>query len=487
MLSISLALVFLVLALFGAAAPLAAQDPLADALYVHPSKLTFPPLKLHPPKAERVVLGNGMVVHLLEDHELPLISLGAIVKVGAWLDPDDKLGLAELTGAVMRSGGTASMTADQMNDELEFIAASVETGIRQRSGRASMQVLTKDLDVGLKIFADVLMHPVFAQDKLDIRKQQMLEAIRRRNDEPAPIASRYLNNKVYLGHPYGRIATLETVDAVTRDDLIAFHKRYFAPNNMILGVAGDFDKKQLLAKLEAAFSDWPKGEPVADPPAVPFDPKPGVFVVEKDVPQANLRLGHLGVLKKDPDVFALEVMDFILGGSGFTSRMMREIRSNRGLAYSVGSYFSAGQERGVFGMYCETKSKTTLQAIDAMKDIFRKMTEAPVSEEELKIARDSIQNSFVFQFQSAGQIVSQAISLEYEGLPPDYLEIYNEAIGKVSAQDVMAAAKRHLLPEKLTVVVVGKQAEFDKPLSTLGPVQVIPPEDFSAFDKRKGK
>jgi predicted Zn-dependent peptidase len=243
-------------------------------------------------------------------------------------------------------------------------------------------------------------------------------------------------------------------------------------------VAGDFDKKQLLAKVKAAFSDWPKGEPVADPPAVPFEPKPGVFVVEKDLPQATVRMGHLGVLKKDPDVFALEVMDFILGGSGFTSRMMRELRSNRGLAYSVGSYFSAGQERGSFGMYCDTKSKTTLQAIDAMKEIFCKMTEAPVAEEELTIARDSIRNSFVFQFQSAGQIVSQAIALEYEGLPPDYLELYNEAIGKVTAQEVMDVAKRHLLPDKLTIVVVGKQAAFDKPLSTLGPVEVIPPEEF---------
>ncbi|MBI2944146.1 MAG: insulinase family protein [Candidatus Wallbacteria bacterium] len=456
----------------------------AEELWVHPSKMAVPPLVLTPPKAERVVLENGMVVHLLEDHELPIVRVSATVKAGSWLDPDEKLGLAEIAGAVMRTGGTRSMTGDDMNETLEFMAAGVETSIGSRSGGASLDVLAKDLDAGLKIFSEVLMFPAFAADKVELRKKQVMEGIRRRNDEPGPICAREFGKVLYAGHPFGRVNSLDTVDRITRDDLVAFHKKYFFPNNLIVGVAGDFKRDELLSKLKALFSDWPKGQPPADPPDVPFDPKAGVYFVEKDVPQASIRIGHLGIKKSDPDYFAIDVMNFILGGSGFTSRLMREIRSNQGLAYSVGSYFSAGQELGSFGMVCQTKSSTTARCIEEMKKLAAQLTSEPVTEEELKIARESILNSFVFEFQSSGQIVGQAVSLEYNKLPPDYLQIYKEAISKVTAADILRVAKKHLLSDRQTVTVVGKAADFDKPLSTFGPVKVLPLEDFSEFDKK---
>ncbi|MBI3891109.1 MAG: insulinase family protein [Candidatus Wallbacteria bacterium] len=456
----------------------------AEELWVHPSRLPVPPLEMHPPKAERVVLDSGMIVYLLEDHELPIVNVHATVKTGGWLDPDDKLGLADITGAVMRTGGTRKMTGDEMNETLEFIAAGVETSIGTRSGGASLDVMSKDLDKGLEIFSEVLMFPVFAQDKVDLRKKQVMEGIRRRNDEPGPICSREFGKLLYAGHPFGRVNSLDTIDRITRDDLVAFHKKYFFPNNIIMGVAGDFQKDKMLAKLKSLFSDWKKGEPPADPPEVPFDPKAGVFFVEKDVPQANIRMGHLGIKKKDPDFFALEVMNFILGGSGFTSRLMREIRSNQGLAYSVGSYFSAGQELGSFGMASQTKSKTTAKCIAEMQKIAAKMTQEPVTAEELKTARESILNSFVFEFQSSGQIVGQAVSLEYTKLPPDFLEIYKDKISKVTADDVLRVSKKHLFPDKLTLVVVGKSSDFDKPLSGFGAVETLPNEDFTEFDKK---
>ncbi len=461
------------------------RQPPAPPAWPHPSKMPVPPLEFKPPKPERIVLENGMIIHLLEDHELPILTMSAVIKVGGWLDPDDKLGLADITGAVMRTGGTKSMTGDQMNETLEFIAGSVETSIGSRSGGASMNVMSKDTDQGLKIFADVLMNPAFAEDKVQLRKAQVMEAIRRRNDEPGPIGSREFTKALYKGHPFGRINSLDTTDRITRDDLVAFHKKYFFPNNIILGIAGDFKKDEILTKVKAAFSDWPKGTPPADPPEVPLTYLPGVYHVEKDVPQTSIRIGHLGILKKDPDYFAIEVLNFILGGSGFTSRLMREIRSNLGLAYSVGSFFSAGQERGAFGMVCQTKTKTTGQSIAAMKEIAAGMTQAPVSPEELKIARESILNSFVFEFQSSGQIVGQAVSLEYQGLPPNFLEIFKDQIAKVTAEDVLRVAKAHMFPDKLTMVIVGKASDFDKPLSTFGNVIELPLEDFTDFDKRK--
>ncbi len=453
----------------------------------HPRELPVSPLEFKPPVSERVVLSNGMVVHLLEDHELPLFSLTATVKVGSWLDPDDKVGLAGISGAVMRTGGTGSMTGDEMNEKLEFIAGSVEVGIGLRSGSAGLSVMSKDTDVGLEIFADVLMNPAFDEKKVDLRKNQVMESIRRRNDEPGPIARRHFKNRIYDGHPYGRIATLESVDSITREDLIAFHDRHFFPKNVILGVAGDFERDVILAKIEKAFDGWEQREVVADPPAVPFKLESGIYHLEKDVPQANIRLGHLGILKKNPDVFAITVMNFILGGSGFTSRLMREIRSNMGLAYSVGSFFSAGQELGVFGMSCQTKSATTAKSIQAMKNIAAQMTREAVTPEELKTAKDSILNSFVFQFESSRQIVGQAVSIEYQGLPTNWLELYKEEVSRVTAEDILRVAKKHLHLDKLIMIVVGKAADFDKPLSSFGAVNELQPEDFSAFDAAKAE
>lgn len=447
------------------------------------SSIKFRPLSFNPPRPDRVVLDNGMILHLLEDHELPLFGAHAVIKTGSVYEPDDRLGLAGLTGTVMRTGGTKTRSADEINEALEFIAGSVEVGIGQRSGSASVSVLAKDIDLGLTLFADVLRNPAFADEKIELHRQQIIEAIRRENDEPRPIARREFNSLVYAGHPFGRRRTLETVGAITKDDLIAFHEKYFFPNNIILGVHGDFERETLLAKLNELFGDWePRKEPIPDPPDVEKSFAPSTHLARKDVPQTAIRLGHLGVKKEDPDYFALQVMNFILGGSGFTSRMMREIRSNRGLAYSVGSFFTGGQELGVFGAVCQTKAESTLETLAAMKELIGEIREAPVSEEELRTARESILNSFVFQYESIAQIVNQQVSLEYEGLPPDWLETYKESISKVTAEDVQRVAREHLHPEALITVLVGNPDLWEGDIATLGEVQEIELRDYSKDD-----
>ena len=437
----------------------------ADDLLMHPSKLVPPPLTYKPTRPKRIELKSGMIVYLLEDHELPLVYLRAVARTGSYLEPDDKLGLTDVCGAVMRTGGTEKMTGDQIDDELEYVAGSVETWIGEESGGATLNVLKKDFDRGLEIFTDVLTRPVFDQKKIDLRKNQIIEGIRRRNDQPGEITRREWKRMIYAGHPFGRISTIKSVSGITRQDLVDFHKKYFFPNNVILTASGDFTEAELVAKLEKAFTGWePRSEKIPAAPEVALKYEPSLNHIQKKIPQTNIRMGHLGVTKADPDWYALEVMDNILGSGGFVSRMTREVRSNRGLAYSVGTAVTGGRTRGVFLASCQTKSQSTVETMNLMKSIIKDMQEKPVAPEELKIAKESILNSFVFQFTSSYGIATQQADLEYLGLPADWLENYREKVAAVDADAVIAVAKKHLQPDKMTILIVGDSAQFEKPL-----------------------
>ena len=451
-----------------------------DDLLLHPSKIVPPPLKFKPDRPKRLVAPNGMIVYLLEDHELPLVYLRAMVRTGSYLEADDKVGLTDLVGTVMRTGGTEKMTGDQIDEELEYVAGSVETFVGDESGGASLNILKKDFDRGLEIFADVLTHPVFDQKKIDLRKHSMMEAIRRRNDNPGDITRREWRRLVYAGHPFARISTMKSVASITRQDLVDFHQKYFFPNNVILTATGDFTEAELMAKLEKAFAGWkPREEKIPPAPEVALKFAPSLNHIQKKIPQTNIRMGHLGVTKSDPDWYALEVMDNILGSGGFVSRLMREVRSNRGLAYSVGSAVTGGRTRGVILASCQTKVASTVETMTLMTEIIKGMQEKPVTPEELKIAKDSILNSFVFQFTSSYGIATQQADLEYLGLPPDWLETYRDKIAAVDADAVMAVAKKHLHPDQMTIMVVGDSAKFDKPLTTLGEPKELPLTDWT--------
>ena len=438
-----------------------------------PRTMTFPPLSFEIPRAERVQLKNGMVVYLLENHELPLVNVSAYVKTGSIYEPADKVGLAGITGAVMRSGGSQDIPPEKLDAELEFMASSIETSIGAENGTASFACLAKNIDRTMELFAQVLMHPAFREDRLTLAKNGTIDALRRQNDDPKAIAERELARAVYAGHPLGSHPTIASVSSITRDDLVAFHRRFFRPEGMILAVSGDFDRKKFLAQLEKAFAGW---EPSAEPlPAVaqPTEVKPELLYAPKEVSQTVIRMGHLGIDKDNPDLYAIRVMDFILGG-GFTSRLTTEIRSNLGLAYNVDSYFDVGRRfPGTFRAETETKTEATVRVIDLMKQIITGMTKAPVSDQELALAKDSIVNSFIFGFTKPEMVVTQRARLEFFGYPAGYLENYRKNIATVTKDDVLRVARKYLQPERLTVVVVGEGARFDKPLSTLGPVREI--------------
>lgn len=450
----------------------------------HPSELTYKSINLTPPVPEKTVLENGMVIYMLEDHELPLFSINAVIKTGSIYEPEDKTGLAGITGTVMRSGGTTAMSWEEIDERLEFIAGSVETGIGSNSGSASLSVLKKDIDEGLKIFADVLMHPVFEQGKVDLVKKQMLESIRRENDNPGRVAGREFRQLLFQGHPYGRKTTIESVSSIKREDLIAFHKKYFHSNNIMLGISGDFDKKEILEKIKSAFKGWGKKEiNFPEVPPVKDSVAKSVNYIYKDVKQSVIRLGHMGLEMKNPDHYAVILMNYILGGGSFQSRMMKDIRNDRGLAYSVWSYFQLGmRDIGIFASGSGTKLQSTITVIKRMNDIVREMREHPVSDIELRDAKEYRINSFVFKFTSTSQIVNRFVTLDYYGLPTNYLETYLKNIRAVTKDDILRVAKKYLKPEQMVTLVVGNKEEFEEPLSTFGPVNEIELKDYGKLN-----
>jgi len=441
----------------------------------HPRKLRYEPLHFKPPKPTRKVLGNGMVVYLLEDHRLPVVSAHFKIRTGRIYDPADKVGLAELTGAVLRTGGTETRSGDEIDELLDSLAASIETGIYTEEGWANFWTMSKDLDKTLPILADILRRPRFADDKIDLQKKAMAEAVRRRNDVPGEIVSREFNHLVYASsRAWAREPTLETLKRIKRDDVVAFYKRYFAPNNIIAGFAGDFDSDKLLVRLENLFGDWPRKD-VAFPKIPPLADRnePSVNYVHKNIPQSYIQLGHLGMRRHDPDYFAAQVMNYILGTGGFTSRLTSEIRSNRGLAYSVGAALTEGTDRGRFVGWCQTKASSTHQAISLMLDIIRRMATDPISDDEMAKAHSALVNRFVFRFETSQRTVNEYIRLEYYGYPKDYLDTYIDKIRAVTKDDVRRVARKYIHPDQMIIVVVGDKARFDKPLDDLGPVHKI--------------
>ncbi|HEY3308275.1 MAG TPA: pitrilysin family protein [Desulfuromonadaceae bacterium] len=447
----------------------------AEAGRANPRNMTFPELDFVIPTAERVVLECGMPVYLLRDPELPIVNISAMVRTGSVYEPATKSGLAALTGSVMRSGGAAGLSPEKMDDELEFMASSVESSINSDIGMVSMTSLTKNFSRTLKIFRDVLLMPGFDEQRIKIGRQHLIEGIRRQNDDPKEIAGREIIKAIYAGHPLGQVPTFESVKSITRQDLIDFHRRFFRVDNMILAISGDFDRSKIVAELNTIFGKYEKNSPLQLPeipqPQALFSSE--VLLAKKDVNQTVIRMGHLGITKDNPDLYAVRILDYILGGS-FTSRLTMEIRSNQGLAYNVDSHFDVGRRfTGSFIAETETKVESSAKTISLMKKLIADMTTDPVTDQELKSAKEYIINSFMFGFTSPAAIVTQRARLEFYDYPSDYLENYRANINKVTKVDVLSAGRKYLKPEQFKYVVVGDPNKFDKPLSNFGKVREL--------------
>lgn len=450
----------------------------ADPTVSDPRTMTFKPVEFSPPEPERVVLDNGMVLYLLEDHELPLVTITATMRTGSWLDPADKIGLAAMTGAVMRTGGGGGLSAEQVDAELEQFAVDVGIGIGRQSGSASLDVLSKDVKRGLEIFAGLLRAPAFDPARVELARLQAIEGIRRRQDNPGSIVGREFAKMLYgADHPSARESSLDSVKRITRDDLVAFHRNTIHPNGMILGVTGDFNKDEMVASLRKAFGEWKKGMvselKIPDVPEAELS-RPVVRFVGKDTSQTHLRVGHLSIKENDPDYVALAIANDILGGSSFRSRLFNDVRTKRGLAYSVGSRLNAGMhDQGVWLMRAETKLTSTQEVIERFVANIERMRAEPVTDAELAEAKEAYVNSFVFSFSSSSAIVSRLVELEYDGLPKDFLQQLRAKVVQLTKADVLAAAKKHLRPGQLKIVAVGSGEALPKALATFGDVKEI--------------
>ncbi len=424
---------------------------------------------------KRIELDNGLVIFLQEDHELPLMRGSVIIRGGSRDEPEAKRGLTGIYGQAWRTGGTESRTGDELDEFLEARAAMVETSADVDSTALSWDTLAGDFDAVFPIVVDLIENPAFREEKIELAKKQMATGIARRNDDPWGIADREADKLVYGDlSPYARIPEYDTVAAVTREDLLAWHAATVHPNNMIIGVTGDFDSAAMEQALRKAFGSLPKGPAVTVPEVAVDMVEPGIYLVEKnDVTQSNIRVVQPGVLRSDPDYFAIRVMNEIFGG-GFSARLFSSIRSDQGLAYAVGGGIgSAYDHPGMFSISMGTKSGSTLQAIKSLYGEIEKLQAGPITETEVVRAQESLLNSFIFNVDSKEEILREKMGLEFYGYPLDFLDRFQSAVRTVTAEDVQRVAREHIDRDNLAVLVVGKPGDFDGDLSELGNVKMI--------------
>lgn len=455
----------------------ALASPLLAGKRKHPGKLKYPPIEITSPEVIDVSLGNGMEGFLIEDHEVPVVDI--VILFPTYFPEEGKYGLNEMAQWVIRNGGSESWPSDKLNEELEFLAAGVEVYGGNLNTSVAINCLKKDLDAVLAIAADLIMNPVFPEDKIEKKRGDMLEEIRRKNDQPRAIARREFYKLVYKGHPYGWDTTVGSIEAITRDDLTSFHAAYFNPNRAILGVSGDVTKDEITAKLEKVLEGWAPVETVI--PEVPaVEP---VFTENwnyayKDISQAYMMLGHFGINSKSEDRCAVQVMNFILGGGSFTSWIVTEVREKKGLAYSTGSRFGTDAfTLGAFYAFAQTKGEEYSRAMKIMVEQIERMRDVGPTREELRKAIDSYVNGQVFDYDSKSGMVRRLVRLKFEGRPLDTPEKDMERYANMTLEDVKAVAGKYLHPDKMTIFVVGDKATFDKPLSDFGEVNVIDIEE----------
>ncbi len=467
----------------------------ADDIPAHPRELKFGAIEFEPPNAEehRHELPHGAVAYLVEDHQFPLVDLSATIRVPSWLVPEENWGLAGMVGSQMRSGGTKTLSARDFDEEAAFLATQIGSNIGQTSGSASVGCLKANLDRSLEMFFDMLKNPGFDPERFDLAKAQQLQGMERRNDQTRAIAGREFSRLMRKGHFTSRQITKASLESVTVDSMRELHARYYHPSSFIFAAAGDFDTKEVVDRLsEALNSGWPAmSKP--DVPAIPAPthvPDPGVYLVNKeDVNQSNIRLFHRGIARSNPDHIAVAVMNDILGGGGFVSRITSRVRSDEGLAYSAGSSFRAGTYYpGSFSVGFQSVNAKCAEAAAISIEEIARMRESKATAEELATSINYSVEIFPRFFATAGQIAGTFASDEHTNREKDYWQKYRDRVSSVTADEVLRVAQKYLQPENLTVLGVGHAGQMlagnpDKPQYSFknfdkdGEIEMIPLPD----------
>lgn len=441
-------------------------------------ELEFPELnEFQQPEVTTFTTSNGIQFFLVEDRELPVIDISVIIRTGEVLVPDGKAGLASMTGTVIRSGGTASYPADTLNQILESRAASMETGIGFSSGSASMNVLKEDFGELLPIFIDLLRNPAFPEEKIELARTQNKSAISRRNDNPQQVANRVFNQIIYGENSiYARNPEYETIDNITREDMIGFHNEHFVGENMMVGVVGDFNTSEMRDRLEQAFGKLSAGEETRlEFPDVNYEWGSSINLVDKsDVTQSTVLMGHIGGMRDNPDYPHVQVMNQVLSG-GFSGRLMQVVRTEMGLAYSVSGSYGMGNTNypGVFTAGVGTQTSTTAEAINAVIGEIERLQEEPITQEELQETKDQFLNSLVFRYTSYEDVLNERMSNTYRGMPEDAFDRYVEGVRETTVEDVQRVAQEYLRPDQLEILVVGDKEGLGDQLRKFGEVNEI--------------
>ena len=455
----------------------------------HPKLLKFEPLTYQAPKAAqyRHALPNGAVAYLVEDHVFPLVNISVTIRTGQYLDPPGKEGLASLAGSQVRAGGTKSLSALDFDEEADFLAANINSGIADTQGVASLNCLARNLDPSLKLFFDMLLNPGFDEQRLNIAKARILQSLARRNDKTDEIENReFLRLLRGPSHFSNLKETKASIESITRDDLLAFHKKYFNPARFIFAVSGDFNAKEMLSKLELSGTGFSLSE-VPKVPKPDYAPRPGVFLIDKpEVNQCRVSIGHLSITRDNPDHFALDILNQILGGGQFTSRITARVREQEGLAYSAASTISFGTYYdGVVRGFFQSKSATCAQAASIVLEEIDRIRKDKVSAQELATAI-SYQTEIFPRFFATPSIVAATFAAdEYTKRTANYWETYRDRMRAVTADEVLRVAQKYLHPDQLVILAVGNAGDVLKgdpnrpqySLEKLGPITRLPLPD----------
>ena len=409
----------------------------------------------------RVVLKNGITILVVETHALPVVNISVTVKTGSVYDPPEKAGLSSLTAALLDEG-TKTRSSQQIADEMDFIGGKLSTGGGTDFSTASLVVLKKDIKTGLDILSDVLMNPVFPEEEVERKKKEVIGAIISDKDDPGSVASKAFYKAVFKNHPYGipGEGDEESVVNISRDDIVKFFNTYYRPNNTIMAVVGDVDIKEVVTLIETYFKSWKKAE-ISFPtiPSAGKVEKKESVLIDRDITQANIMLGHVGISRDNPDFYAVHVMNYILGGGGFSSRLTKEIRDNKGLAYSVHSGFDINKYPGAFTVSIQTKNETTQVAVEGILVELKKIREEQVSDEELNDATSYLTGSFPLKLDTNSKISSYLVFIEFYNLGLDYFDAYKKKIEAVTKDDIIRVAKKYIDPENYVFVAVAKQKD----------------------------
>ncbi len=441
-----------------------------------PKKLKFEPIEFKAPEVKTFELSNGLHGYLIEDHAVPLIDMVIMYRVG--FPAEDLVGINDLAGWAIRNGGSAAYTRDVIDEELEFVGASIEADAGMYSGEISANFLTKDADAVLAMLADLIINPAFDQERIDHKKSTMVEEIRRKADDPRSLGRREFARLIYRGHPASREPTVESVTNITREDIVEFHSNYVRPGNAVIGIAGDITRDQAVDRLETLLAGWQPGGGQVDFPEMTYELAPSVNYIYKEMNQAYIYAGHMSMNSANDDYAYATIMNYILGGGSFTSWITQRIRSDEGLAYSArSSYRDSPFGYGLFTGSCQTKSDAAMRALSLLIEQIEKMAAEGPSEQEVAEAKESLVNRQVFDYESPGRVVRRLLHYDMSGLPLDTLERRFRLYQEATPEDIRRVAGEYLHPDGLTILVIGDQDLFGRPLGDFGQVNEIEIEE----------